>query len=81
VDRQAEEDVLTAGVSDVVKEEFSHTGPKCPYCGYQITADEAYFFDEYNYTEEVCGGCDREFKVEVFTQTTWTTRPVEESEE
>lgn len=54
-------------------EEWSDEGPKCPDCGYQITADEGGYYDEMNYTEEECAECGSTYDVSVYTSTTWTT--------
>ena len=53
-------------------ETYESEGPKCPHCGRQYTADEAHYFDEMNYTEEVCDECHKPFKVLVYSSTTWT---------
>jgi C4-type Zn-finger protein len=58
-----------------VEETYESEGPKCPYCGRQYTADEDSYFDEINYTEEVCDNCERAFDVSVYTSTTWTCTP------
>ena len=51
----------------ICEETYSHEGPKCPYCGKQFTADEGYFYDEQNYTEQECYSCEKVFDVEVYT--------------
>jgi len=56
----------------VCEETYSNEGPQCPYCGNQFTADENYFYDEQNYTEQLCHYCHQVFDVEVFTSTSWT---------
>lgn len=57
-------------------ETFETEGPKCPHCARQYTADEPHYFDEMNFTEMVCDGCARPFKVMVYTSTTWTCTPI-----
>jgi len=54
---------------------YSGIGPKCPHCGFQYTADEPFFYDEQNYTEDMCCECEKEFSVEVFISTSWTCTP------
>jgi len=56
----------------VDKETYSDEGPQCPYCGRQYTADEPGYFDEMNYTEEICDECEKKFTVSVYTSTSWT---------
>ncbi len=59
------------------EETFSSEGPICPYCKRQYTADEPWFYDE-SLREMECDECGKTFKVEVFTQTTWTCDPIKE---
>lgn len=61
---------------------YSTNGPKCPYCGFDFTPDEPHYYDESNYTEDICGNldCGKKFKVSVYTQTSWTCHPVETAE-
>jgi len=56
----------------VCEETYSNEGPQCPYCGNQFTADEGYFYDEQNFTEQLCHACQKVFDVEVFISTSWT---------
>ncbi len=56
---------------------FSTEGPKCPYCGDQITADDGMFYDEMNYTEEECYSCGKTFEVSVTIETTLETNPID----
>lgn len=58
---------------------YSHEGPECPYCGRQHTADDGHYYDEYNYTEQECDGCEKTFKVEVCLEASWTCHPIEPS--
>lgn len=58
---------------------YSTSGPECPYCGRQYTPDEAYYYDESNFTEQECDGCEKTFKVEVCNSTSWTCRPIDTS--
>lgn len=51
---------------------YSTEGPKCPHCGYQITADESEYYDEQRYTEEECPECGKLFDVSVYINTSWT---------
>ena len=53
-------------------ETYSTEGPQCPHCGIRITADEGFYYDENRYTEDECPDCDKKFKIEVHTSTTWT---------
>jgi transposase-like protein len=59
----------------VAEETYEYEGPKCPYCGLQYTADEAFYYDEARYTEETCDDCGLTFDVAVYTSTTWTCSP------
>ena len=52
-------------------------GPKCPYCARQYTADEPHYYDDMNFTEMECDGCGKEFRVSVYTSTTWTCEGLE----
>lgn len=54
---------------------YSTDGPQCPHCGFQITPDDPFYFNESRYLEDECSDCGKKFKVEVYTQTSWTTRP------
>jgi uncharacterized CHY-type Zn-finger protein len=49
----------------------------CPYCKDEITPDEGYYYNVYEYIKETCGSCNKEFKVEVYTETSWTTFPLD----
>lgn len=51
---------------------YESEGPRCPYCGYQITADDPVFYDEQDYTEEECPGCGKIFDVEVCRSVDWS---------
>lgn len=53
-------------------EEYSTVGPKCPSCGYVETDLEAIHYDE-SMCELECGSCAREYDVQVYTSTSWTT--------
>lgn len=53
-------------------ETYEYEGPKCPHCAQQYTADEAYYFDESNFTDMDCDECGKPFKVRVYTSTSWT---------
>ena len=57
---------------------YSNEGPKCPYCGRQFTADESYYYDDRNYTQDECDECGKSFNVEVFTETSWTCETIPE---
>jgi hypothetical protein len=54
-----------------LRETYEHEGPKCPCCGCQYTAGEAFYYDE-GYVEEQCDRCGKTFDVRVYTSTTWT---------
>ena len=56
---------------------YSEDGPQCPYCLCTITPDEGLYYDSSRYTEGECPRCDRKFKVEVDTTTSWTSRKCE----
>lgn len=58
---------------------YSTSGPKCPYCGFQITPDEGFYYDENKYTEETCGECEKKFSVSVYNSTSWTCEPIAEN--
>jgi len=60
-------------------ETYSEDGPQCPYCHRQFTADEGYYFDEMNFTRQQCDECAKTFKVRVYTSTSWTCEPLEET--
>lgn len=55
------------------REEYSITGPKCPYCLRQHVADEGHYFDESGFTEMDCDECGKNFGVSVCISTSWTT--------
>jgi hypothetical protein len=57
-------------------EEYSSTGPICPYCSHHHRADEAFYFDE-SMTRMDCEACERGFDVRVYSSTTWTTNRLE----
>lgn len=54
---------------------YSHEGPKCPYCGCQVTADDPIYYDETNYVEDDCLSCGKTYDVEVYTSTIWSCEP------
>lgn len=56
------------------KRTYSTDGPQCPHCGFQFAPDEPHYYDD-RYSEDECPKCELKFKVEVFTQTSWTTEP------
>lgn len=56
----------------MTEETYSKEGPKCPYCGFQCTADEAFFYDEQRFTEYECTDCEKTFDVEVCVSVSWT---------
>lgn len=53
---------------------YSTEGPICPYCGHKHRADEPFYFDEEMAAMD-CEACDRDFAVQVYTSTSWTTEP------
>lgn len=53
------------------EETYSTEGPKCPFCGRQYTADEAFYFDP-TYVREDCDECGEPFTVDVENETVWT---------
>lgn len=57
-------------------ETFSDKGPECPYCGDTIMPDEGIYYDETRYVTDECPTCEKKFKVEVHTSTTWTCEAV-----
>lgn len=56
---------------------YSTEGPICPYCARQYTADEGHYYDEQNYTEQECDGCEKTFSVRVYTSTSWTCEAID----
>ena len=50
---------------------YSTYGPKCPYCDFQHTPDEPFYYDEDNSVLE-CGECERKSEMRVFHQVSWT---------
>lgn len=58
---------------------YSIEGPQCPYCQRQYTADEPHYFDEMGYTEEDCDQCGKTFEVMVYTSTSWTCSPKDQT--
>jgi ribosomal protein L37AE/L43A len=61
-----------------MRETYSHRGPQCPYCGRQFTADDSYYYDEMNYTEETCDQCDKKFSVSVQSSVVWACEEIED---
>lgn len=57
---------------------IGNEGPKCPYCKFEFTADEDFYYDEYRYSEETCYYCNKKFKIDVRIETTWWCYPIEE---
>lgn len=57
------------------KEAYSTEGPTCPYCGYRITPDDGFFYDEMRFTEMECDECGKMFDVRVYVSTSWATSP------
>lgn len=53
---------------------YSTIGPICPECGHKHRADEPFYFDEDMVVMD-CEHCERDFAVQVFTQTSWTCEP------
>lgn len=64
----------------MTEETYSSEGPQCPHCGRQYTADEAFYFDDKNYTRETCDECNRPFTVSVDHHTSWRCEAVEAQE-
>lgn len=62
-------------------ETWSNEGPQCPYCDRQFTADESFYYDEMNYTEETCDECGKKFEVRVCSTVAWACEPIEEDDE
>jgi ribosomal protein L37AE/L43A len=60
---------------------YSTDGPQCPYCGRQYTADESHYYDEMNYTEEVCDECDKKFSVSVCSTVAWSCEAIDDVED
>lgn len=59
-----------------MNETYSTEGPQCPYCERQYTADESFYYDEQNYTEQECDECGKRFQVRVFHSTSWACEPL-----
>jgi hypothetical protein len=55
------------------REAICDAGPQCPHCGHVTTPDEGHFYDEHRYTDEICGACEKPFKVSVMLSATWTS--------
>lgn len=55
-----------------MSDSYSHEGPRCPYCDYQITADEPFYYDEYSYNEDTCESCGKTFTVSVEASVMWS---------
>ena len=55
---------------------WNDEGPACPFCGHVETPDEGYYFDEAT-TNLSCGDCGKDYGVEIFHSTSWTTRRLE----
>lgn len=55
-----------------MKNHMSYDGPICPYCDYQHTADEPFYYDE-DLDEMECGLCCKKFEVRVSMTTYWMT--------
>lgn len=62
-------------------ETWSSEGPKCPYCDRQFTADEPFYYDEMNYTQETCDECGSKFEVRVEATVAWACDPIEDDDE
>jgi transposase-like protein len=57
---------------------ISTGGPVCPYCRHQETPDEGYYYSD-SLCELECGDCGKAYAVEVYNETSWTTRPKSEA--
>lgn len=55
---------------------YSTFGPVCPRCKHEHAADEPFYFDESNDTFR-CERCNKDFICRIYTQTSWTSEPVE----
>lgn len=55
---------------------YSTEGPVCPYCNYQLTADEPHHFNDMEYTEDNCPSCGKTFRVEVYHSVSWSCEPL-----
>jgi hypothetical protein len=61
----------------MTKSTFSISGPICPYCAYQMNpGGEPHLYDE-DTAELQCWSCDKPFRVEVYTQTSWTCSAID----
>lgn len=52
---------------------YSTIGPICPYCDHQHYADEPFYFDG-DMSRMDCERCERDFDVEVYTSTSWSSQ-------
>lgn len=57
------------------QEQFSSAGPVCPYCENVETPDDPSYYDESATTME-CGDCGATYAVQVFIDTSWSTKPL-----
>ncbi len=55
------------------KSKYSTCAPICPHCDYTHEHDGGFFYDE-SLTEYECEHCGKDFSIEVYTSTLWTTR-------
>lgn len=62
----------------MVEDTYSHEGPQCPHCLRQFTADDRFYYDENNYTEDQCDECGGKFTVEVCHSTSWSCEAIED---
>lgn len=58
----------------IEQETCSFVGPVCPYCGYEVTADEAMYYRE-DYEADECDGCGKTFDISVAHSVSWTCSP------
>jgi Zn ribbon nucleic-acid-binding protein len=56
--------------------QYSTAGPVCPHCEALFTPDENFYYDEAGYKLE-CFDCGATFKVQPYTETSWTTSTIQ----
>lgn len=58
---------------------YETEAPRCPHCQHLHQHDGGYFYDDM-LTELECEACGKVSQMSVYTSTTWTCEPFEETE-